>query len=72
MRNLTVVLCSLLFAGIPWAHLDIAGPSRSEEDAGEFRKGATGFGVRTLLEFLGSYEPLNSPAAGAAGGKVVV
>jgi leucyl aminopeptidase len=56
----------------PWAHLDIAGPSRSEEDAGEFRKGATGFGVRTLLEFLGSYEPLNSPAAGAAGGKVVV
>jgi len=55
----------------PWAHLDIAGPSRSDEDLGEFRKGATGFGVRTLLEFLGSYEPLNSPAAGAAGGKVV-
>jgi leucyl aminopeptidase len=56
----------------PWAHLDIAGPARSEEDQGEFRKGATGFGVRTLLEFLGSYEPLSSPATGAAGGKVVV
>jgi leucyl aminopeptidase len=55
----------------PWAHLDIAGPSRSDEDSGELRKGATGFGVRTLLEFLCSYEPLNSPAAGAAGGKVV-
>jgi len=55
----------------PWAHLDIAGPSRSEEDSGELRKGSTGFGVRTLLEFLGSYEPLNSPAVGAAGWKVV-
>jgi leucyl aminopeptidase len=55
----------------PWAHLDIAGPSRSDEDSGEFRKGSTGFGVRTLLELLGSYEPLNSPAAGAAGGKVI-
>ncbi|MGA3351637.1 MAG: leucyl aminopeptidase [Acidimicrobiales bacterium] len=55
----------------PWAHLDIAGPSRSDEDSGEFRKGATGFGVRTLIEFLCTYEPLSSPAAGAVGGKVI-
>jgi len=55
----------------PWAHLDIAGPSRSDEETGELRKGSTGFGVRTLLELLGSYEPLDSPAAGAAGRKVV-
>jgi len=55
----------------PWAHLDIAGPSRTDDDAGEFRKGSTGFGVRTLLEFLCTYEPLSSPAAGAVGGKVI-
>ena len=55
----------------PWAHLDIAGPSHSEENSGELRKGSTGFGVRTLLELLCAYEPLSSPAAGAAGGKVV-
>ena len=55
----------------PWVHLDIAGPSRSDEEAGEHRKGSTGFGVRTLLELLRTYEPLGSPAAGTAGGKVI-
>ncbi|HAM02690.1 MAG TPA: leucyl aminopeptidase, partial [Acidimicrobiaceae bacterium] len=35
-----------------WAHLDIAGPARSEEDSGVLTKGGTGFGVATLLEFL--------------------
>lgn len=34
----------------PWAHLDIAGPARREETAGEFLKGASGVGVRTLIE----------------------
>jgi leucyl aminopeptidase len=41
--------------GVPWAHLDIAGPSRSEDADGVLAKGATGFGVRTLLEFLDRY-----------------
>lgn len=36
----------------PWAHLDIAGPSRSDSDERYFRKGATGFGVRTLCSYL--------------------
>ncbi|MHB8262425.1 MAG: leucyl aminopeptidase family protein [Acidimicrobiales bacterium] len=36
--------------GIPWAHLDIAGPARSEEDSGYLCKGGTGWGVRLLLE----------------------
>ena len=40
----------------PWAHLDIAGPARSDEDAGYIRKGATGFGVRTLIELLTTFE----------------
>ena len=41
------------FAGEqPWAHLDIAGPGRSSENAGELSKGATGFGTRLLLRLL--------------------
>jgi leucyl aminopeptidase len=39
-------------AGIPWAHLDIAGPGRSATDDGERSKGATGFGTRVLLRWL--------------------
>lgn len=37
---------------IPWAHLDIAGPARSEADEYELPKGGTGVGVRTLLTWL--------------------
>ncbi len=35
-----------------WAHLDIAGPSRSNKDVDIFAKGGTGFGTRTLLAWL--------------------
>ena len=35
-----------------WVHLDIAGPARSESDAGENVKGGTGFGVRFLLDWI--------------------
>jgi leucyl aminopeptidase len=38
--------------GIPWAHLDIAGPAWSYEDDAELPKGGTGFGVRLLVELL--------------------
>ena len=41
--------------GIPWAHLDIAGPADAAEDDGETRKGGTGFGVRTLLHLLSTF-----------------
>ena len=41
--------------GIPWAHLDIAGPSDSSEIDGEIVKGGTGFGIRTLVELVGSF-----------------
>ncbi len=37
-----------------WAHLDIAGPARSEVDAGENPKGGTGYGVRLLTEWIAS------------------
>ena len=38
--------------GLPWAHLDIAGPSRFEKPGPEGPKGASGVGVRTLLDYL--------------------
>jgi len=36
----------------PWAHLDIAGPARSESEDGYLGKGSTGVAVRTLLTWL--------------------
>lgn len=36
----------------PWVHLDIAGPCTSRKERGYYAKGATGVGVRTLIEFL--------------------
>ncbi len=38
--------------GIEWAHLDIAGPAWSREEYGYYAQGGTGFGVRTLTEFI--------------------
>jgi leucyl aminopeptidase len=38
--------------GRPWAHLDIAGPARSEAEDGYLCKGSTGVTVRTLLSWL--------------------
>ena len=49
--------------GIPWAHLDIAGPADAAEDDGETRKGGTGFGVRTLLHLLSAYRKPTRSAA---------
>ena len=39
---------------VPWAHLDIAGPAFAESDNIICPKGGTGFGVRTLIQFLSS------------------
>ena len=36
----------------PWVHLDIAGPSQSPKERGYHSKGATGVGVRTLVEWV--------------------
>ncbi|CNE23197.1 leucyl aminopeptidase [Mycobacterium tuberculosis] len=36
----------------PWAHLDIAGPGRATADDAEITRGATGYGVRLLLDWL--------------------
>jgi leucyl aminopeptidase len=58
-------------ADVPWVHLDIAGPARSTEDSGYLQKGGTGFGVRTLIELLRTYEPLGGATEGVPEGKVV-
>jgi leucyl aminopeptidase len=43
---------------IPWAHLDIAGTAWwGEGDDGDWTSGATGYGVRTLLELARTFTP---------------
>ncbi|MGH3805514.1 MAG: leucyl aminopeptidase family protein [Pseudonocardiaceae bacterium] len=42
-------------AGLPWAHLDIAGPARAEQHYDEVNAGGTGFGTRTLIELVCSF-----------------
>lgn len=42
-------------AGLPWAHLDIAGPARAESGYDEIVPGATGFAARTLVELAAGY-----------------
>ena len=42
--------------GRPWVHLDIAGPAFRDEADTYLPKGGTGFGVRTVLEFLAAFE----------------
>ncbi|PWW65380.1 leucyl aminopeptidase [Actinokineospora spheciospongiae] len=42
-------------AGLPWAHLDIAGPARADRPYDDVVPGATGFAARTLVEFVDSY-----------------
>ncbi|HZP42774.1 MAG TPA: leucyl aminopeptidase [Candidatus Binatia bacterium] len=39
--------------GVPWAHLDIAGPAFTEKDLPLAPRGGTGFGVRLLVRYLG-------------------
>jgi len=54
--GITAALFLQKFAGdVPWAHLDIAGPARSEKVFDEVVAGATGFGARTLVELAESY-----------------
>ena len=49
----TAALFLEAFVGdVPWAHLDIAGPGRSDVDKGILAKGATGYGARALLAWL--------------------
>ncbi|HEX3426257.1 MAG TPA: leucyl aminopeptidase [Acidimicrobiales bacterium] len=42
--------------GIPWVHLDIAGPAKSDDNDGELTEGGTGFGVRLLVQLLEEWD----------------
>jgi leucyl aminopeptidase len=37
---------------VPWVHVDIAGTAYLEKDSGGIGKGATGVGIRTIVEYL--------------------
>jgi leucyl aminopeptidase len=37
---------------VPWAHIDIAGPSSANKEHGHVGKGGTGFGVVSILNYL--------------------
>ncbi|HEX7558661.1 MAG TPA: leucyl aminopeptidase, partial [Usitatibacter sp.] len=37
---------------VPWAHVDIAGPSSANKEHGHVAKGGTGFGVASILNYL--------------------
>jgi Leucyl aminopeptidase len=41
---------------IPWAHIDIAGPAWAEKPWFQMPKGATAFGLRTLIELVKTWE----------------
>jgi len=43
--------------GRPWAHLDIAGTAWWDKDRPHIPKGASGYGVRLLLDLIESYAP---------------
>ncbi len=55
--SITAALFLQHFAGsTPWAHLDIASVGDSPKDAFEYSLGATGFGARLLLRWIGNVE----------------
>lgn len=56
MLTAGIFLGEFVGEGIPWTHVDIAGPSFNDKaPAGYLQKGGTGFGVRTLVSLVESY-----------------
>jgi leucyl aminopeptidase len=52
--------------GIPWAHLDIAGPMEADGDNGWLNRGATAFGTRLLIDFVANFDPAGLKQASVA------
>jgi len=50
-----LILQEFVGEGIPWVHLDIAGPAFTESEDVETRKGGTGYGVRTLVHLARNF-----------------
>lgn len=56
MLTAGIFLGEFVGEGIPWSHIDIAGPSFNDKaPSGYTPKGGTGFGVRTLVSLVESY-----------------
>jgi leucyl aminopeptidase len=56
MLTAGIFLSEFVGEGIPWSHLDIAGPAFNDKaPTGYWPKGGTGFGVRTLVGLAESY-----------------
>ncbi|MDG1878664.1 MAG: leucyl aminopeptidase [Acidimicrobiales bacterium] len=51
-----LILQQFVGDGIPWAHLDIAGPAFTDAEDGEWSKGGTGFGVRLLADLASNFQ----------------
>ena len=50
MMTAAAFLREFVPGGVPWAHLDIAGPAFNSDSPWAYNgKGATGYGVRTLV-----------------------
>ncbi|RLN59300.1 hypothetical protein BBJ29_009105 [Phytophthora kernoviae] len=49
-------LQQFVYEGVDWAHIDIAGPSDYSAAKSYFPKGATGFGVQLLYNYLKEHE----------------
>lgn len=58
--------------GTPWAHLDIAGPARSDAETYEISKGGTGMGVRTLASYLADWSRPQPTAVARPGDCVIM
>ena len=50
-----LILQEFVADGIPWAHIDIAGPAWSDTDDAEVTRGGTGFGVRLLVDLAANF-----------------
>lgn len=46
------LLLAEFVGGVPWAHLDIAGPAYADKEMPMLPRGTTGYGVRLLTQFL--------------------
>ncbi len=46
-------------AGVPWAHIDMAGTMKVDSDDAWLAKGATGYGTRLLIELVTNFAPIS-------------
>jgi leucyl aminopeptidase len=44
---------------VPWAHIDMAGTMKSDNDEGWLAKGATGYGTRLLIDLVTNFTPVS-------------